>query len=644
MKHLLIFLLSALLPCCLHGQDKERLPTLKLTKDFMVLGRGGQVGVWHDVHRQGDSLSLEAMLPLFHPSKKERFHFGFTRHPHWFRVELTDTIDRELLLEMDNPNLSEVRFFLVTNQEADTSFVAGSAFSYIDSLRPSRNFLFPVSISAGDTVECYLHIPYCRPTLDFKLFLWDKAARKKWAERESLVLTAFFCALFFYLLLLGMAIYLTRLRYFRFYFLYVLLSGAFIYADIGAGFRNFWENYPYFQQVALLLLTNAYLIAGILFVRAHFRTKKDYPLLGFTLKALAWSSAGIMALSLLIPVVKVPLAHLIFYGNSVQYVVVSGMFFLLGGVALSRRDRAFPGWLLVGFLVHGLHIIYSNLEAFSMVPPLSLTSALAEHGVLFTFHTPLVLMASLLLEMGIVLFIGLRYFQRLDTDARHRLRDLARQKQENLTALGMGMELEQRRMAQELHDGLGSGLSAFKLKLEQLQLAVNDKDELPRTIHLLSGDLVQLHQELRDITRNLMPKPLYELGLIPAVGQLIRQMNAVAPQMQIHFHNHAALHGINELAKVFLFRIIQELLNNLLKHSQATEAWLSFAYYEGKLLLTLEDNGQGFDPEAAKMNGGIGLSNLRYRVEDALHGSFQIDSKIGQGTLISIEIPEKSLQ
>lgn len=648
MKRAFILLLLVNWQACLPAQGVSLFPTVFLEKGFKVLGKGGEIGVWHQLDKNAGPLSNEeiADLPesLFKPWRRERFQFGFPRHPHWFRFQLTDTTDRTLTLELDNPQLSELYFFQVTNGEFDTSYIAGSIYPYVDSLRPYRNFSFPIEISAGDTAQCYLYLPYSRSQLDFKLFLWESNARQQARQQESLVLNAFFSAVFFYLLMLGMAIYLTRLRYFWYYFLYVLLVGAFIYSDIGAGFRNVWPRAPWLQQVAVPMLANLYLIAGLKFILAHFRTRRDYPHFDFVLRALIWLAAGMIAIFLLSPATPLLFAHLVFYFNHVLYIAAILTVFGLGSVALWRKDKAFPGWLLVGFLAHGLHIIYMSLEGFGLLPPLSLTSALAEYNLLLTFHTPLILMASLLIEMGIVLFIGVRYFRRLDADGRKRLRDLALQKQENLTALGMGMEIEQRRIAQELHDGLGGGLSALKFKLEHLKSAAGENVTLQASISQLYKDLTRLHQELRTTTRNLMPKPLYELGLQPAIQQLIEQTEQAAPHLVIHFHHNADFTHFNETAKIFLFRIVQELLNNLLKHAQATEACLQFVQHEQELLLTFEDNGRGFDVASAlRQQSGIGLSNLRYRVEDALQGKLHIDSSPGRGTTISIEIPGKSL-
>lgn len=624
----------------------DTLRPVQLTAGYRVLGRGGDVGVLKNMWQEGDTLTVgEAMFApaeFFDPWRKGRFQFGFSRRPHWLRLDLTDTIDRKLILELDNPYLSEVQFFQVQNGEVLDTMVAGSDHAFDG--RRHWNFLDTIRLAAGDTVRCFIHIPYNRSQTEFGLYLWDARSRLAADKQDTIFLIVFFCLIFVYLLVLGIAIYLTRFRYFWFYFLYVLLVSGYIFADLGLGFQNIWPDRPYLQQVSLPVLTNAYLIAGTLFVLAHFHTKKSYPFHDQALRVVMYIAAGLIGVAFLMPLAPPAYAHLFSYFSSVMYIVTCLLFFWLAGTALARRDRIFPGWLMVGFLIHGLNVIYGSLESFRLVPPVSLTAALAEQGWLFTFHTPLILMFGLLVEMCIVLYIGMKRFKILLADSQQLARALALQRQQNLNALGMGMEAEQRRIAQELHDGLGGSISAVKFKLENLREKSPNNGGLGKSLDEITGDLASLHQELREIAHNLMPRHLHKHGLLTAVEQLIHRMESADGKLKIHFFNNANLENMSELARVYLFRIVQELLGNLFKHAQATEAWLQFVGHADSLLITLEDNGKGFDLTQVKNKGGIGLTNIRYRVEDALGGTFNIESAAGKGTVVFIEIPFKSLR
>ncbi len=621
----------------------DTLRTVQLGTNTLMLGKGGEVGIFKDDLSDLDTFSIEEMMyapeTMFRPWQKGRFRFGFTKLSYWLRLDLTDTTDRKLILELANPYLSEVRFFQVHDGEVLSSVRVGSDIPFGG--RKHWNLRDTIRIAAGDTVRCLLNIPYNRSLTDFNLFLSDAQARVKADRTERLILVVFFCLIFVYLLMLGLAINLTRFGYYWFYFGYVLLVSGYIFADIGLGYQVLWQNWPYIQQISLPIFANAYLIAGAMFVMAHFHTRRAYPLHHVAIRVVVLVAGAMIPVALFLPLLPPFAAHLFSYFHSVMYIITVLLFFWLAGTAFLRNDRMFPGWLMVGFLIHGASVIYSSLENFKLVPALSLQSALAENDLLITFHTPLVLMAGLLVEMAIVLAIGIKRFKNMLAERQRMSRELVEQRKKNLNALGLGMETEQRRIAQELHDGLGGSIAAAKFKLERI---AGEKANNDPALGEVVQELADLHQELREIAHNLMPKHLHKQGLLAAIEQLVRRMEAADPKLKISFYNNADLDHLNELARVYLYRITQELLGNLFKHSAATEAYLQFVRQEQDLLITLEDNGKGFDLTQAQGSDGIGLANIRYRVEDALGGKFRMESAPGRGCLTTIEIPWRGLE
>lgn len=620
----------------------DSLLVVQLQGDFLVLGKGGEVGIFKDYLNDSDTFSIGEIMyapsSLFKPWRKQRFRLGFSKLTYWLRLDLTDTTDRRLILELVNPYLSKVNFFQVLNDEVLDTVTIGSDIPFDG--RKHWNLRDTIRITAGDTLHFFIQIPYNRSLTDFNLILSDAQARANADRTERLILIVFFCLIFVYLLMLGLAINVTRLRYFWFYFAYVMLVSGYIFADIGLGYQVLWPAWPYIQQVSLPFFGNAYLIAGVLFVMAHFHTRRNYQIQHAALRMVAFVAGVMIAVVLFLPLFPPFAAHLFYYFHSVLYIITVLIFFWLVGTALSRNDRLFPGWLLVGFLIHGSNIIYSSLENFKLVPSISLRASLAENGLLITYHTPLVLMGGLLVEMGIVLAISLKRFRRMLSESQKMSRELVEQRKQNLNALSLGMETEQRRIAQELHDGLGGGIATAKFKLEK---ALEEGSNTASIISEVVKDLSALHQELREIAHNLMPKHLHKQGLLSAIEQLVFRIETAEPGLKVQLYCNVELDQINELAKVYLYRITQELLSNLFKHSGASKAYLQFVRQEKDLVLTLEDNGKGFDLAQAESKGGIGLSNIRYRVEDALGGRFCMESAPGRGCLATIEIPWRSL-
>jgi signal transduction histidine kinase/Tfp pilus assembly protein PilF len=192
-------------------------------------------------------------------------------------------------------------------------------------------------------------------------------------------------------------------------------------------------------------------------------------------------------------------------------------------------------------------------------------------------------------------------------------------------------EQERKRIAEDLHDSLGHLLSTAKLNLQAL----------PEDQRLLCAPTLQLldqaSSEMRDISFNLMPQTLEEEGLIPALYELadkIKKSSLYDIIVQVHDMHQIEL---DKQTKFNIYRIVQEAVNNILKHANAKEINIQLIKQDDHLSIMIEDDGKGFDTALTK-KGGRGLRNITARSE-WLHGSITIDSTPGKGTTISIVIP-----
>ena len=217
--------------------------------------------------------------------------------------------------------------------------------------------------------------------------------------------------------------------------------------------------------------------------------------------------------------------------------------------------------------------------------------------------------------------------------------EINRQQNELFNAIVTTQDQERKRIAQDIHDSLGSVLSAAKLKLSSLdeskKLLTPDQLEKYQT----SLDLLdEASTELRNISHNIMPATLSKLGLEAALQNLIDKI-AAHSKMQINFTAHGFEGRLEEATEMSIYRIILELLNNIVKHADAEKVSIQIIKYPAYINLMIEDNGKGFDySKAFEENKGIGLGNILSRVE-YMNGSMEIDSATGKGTTVVIEIP-----
>ncbi|MFS4493174.1 histidine kinase [Maribacter sp. 2308TA10-17] len=197
-----------------------------------------------------------------------------------------------------------------------------------------------------------------------------------------------------------------------------------------------------------------------------------------------------------------------------------------------------------------------------------------------------------------------------------------------------GVEQERKRLAADLHDGLGGRLSGISIKLSRLTENKEAKPLLPHLDDIL-GNLDDSLQELRGVARNLMPETLLKYGLKAAVEDYCSTLGDKETNITLQFYNTENVVDRNEL--LTLYRIIQELINNAIKHAKATEILVQCMVSDDKIDVTIEDDGKGFNLEDTGKNMGVGLTSLQNRV-DYLNGIMDIRSEINEGTSINIQI------
>jgi len=240
------------------------------------------------------------------------------------------------------------------------------------------------------------------------------------------------------------------------------------------------------------------------------------------------------------------------------------------------------------------------------------------------------LLASVSVFLLIVTIFALLYYRSQRKLAARKLLEIEQQKElEVAKAMLDGEESERRRLARDLHDGLGGMLAGVKMNLSGTANVTQD-EKLFQVIHQLDNSV----SELRRIARNMMPESLLNFGLETALKDMC-ELN-FAPGLEIHFQSLGVQPNLPEKTQIIIYRIAQELLANAIKHSGANRIMLQCSQNENIFYLSIEDNGKGFDPKASQRKG-LGLDNIRNRIE-FLKGKIEIDAVIGEGTTINIEL------
>lgn len=216
--------------------------------------------------------------------------------------------------------------------------------------------------------------------------------------------------------------------------------------------------------------------------------------------------------------------------------------------------------------------------------------------------------------------------------------EIANQKGIRTKAIIEAEEKERRRIAQDLHDGIGQILSAAKLNFSSLEATIHPEQEsqkfaLKNTLDLIDDSV----REVRNVSHSMMPNTLIKLGLASAIREFIAKLGNL-PDLKVDLEIVGLDKRLEENAETALYRAIQEIVNNIIKHARANKIGIQIIRHDKELSIVIEDNGVGFDVQKINDFEGIGLKNILSRIE-FINGTVHFDSIPGRGTTVVMELP-----
>jgi len=227
---------------------------------------------------------------------------------------------------------------------------------------------------------------------------------------------------------------------------------------------------------------------------------------------------------------------------------------------------------------------------------------LSEFVVLFSIATGIML----LLAMAIVFFV--MFYQRRLLKTKLKQQQLeAEFQQKMLQATLESQETERHRLAAELHDSIGAMLSTIRLSIMSVSLDDHYSESVQHTKQMIDDTI----DSVRRISRDLMPSTLQKFGLTQAITEMCQQYTTVSG-MNISIHKEGEERSLDKTQEIMIFRIVQELVNNAMKHSKATLIKVSITWSD-KLIVCVEDNGTGFNADEKMSSQGLGLYNMQNR-------------------------------
>ena len=577
-----------------------------------------------------DSQPLNSVIKNYRAGKFDSLegsfaNFGRTKTLYWihFNVSGKEKI-KDYLLEIDNSHIYDIKVFRVDkNASATLLYHTGINQKFRQRPYPSRNFVFPIRISEGQTADYFVSLDRRSEVLKFNINLVD---RKEYLFHQNWIYWFYGCfagiLIFIMMFNIFLQVTLNDLVH-TWYTLYILFILLFVLADTGLGYEFFWGTFPELNKhIRTFTGLGAFFLQlqfMQLFITQTANNSRVY-------RAVNWSKKFFLCLIFfaVLPLIlnfQLPPWALSAFNTLFTLAYISGI--ILVGLSLAEKiyskNRTGLIYLLaiVPLMIQVMVVLLSRWHLLSMPIDTSLTMALS------------ILVEIIILTLGLT--IRYNYFKVEKDKLEH---SLALQQQHTLEKVLSAQEGERRRVAGDLHDDLGGTLSSIKGLLSGIGY---QNDNSSREMIANSQKLLdKACEDLRFIAHDLMPTDFSNTKLHLAIGESISKLNS-SSDIEFNYIYVGIYRQFDKYLELNIYRILNELLHNIRKHSRAKHAVIQLIYHEDFLQLMVEDNGCGFDANKEESAAGIGLKNIQSRIE-YINGKIYFDSN-NQGTTVTCNVP-----
>lgn len=577
------------------------------------------------------------------------FEEGHYTEDVWIKINIVNEFreQKQFVLELNNPLIDYIVYYNTEHNKIIDSNFCGDVLPFANRNIEFRNPLYLIKLFPADTQQIFfklnaggrkLHIP-----LSLKLVNTFIAS----STNKNLFLGVYYGTLIVITLLSFYLAYILREKVFLLFAIYMLFLSITQMCLSGIAYQYFWPNFPKWSASAVTFFMAIALVAALAFAESFISKKYMTQKTKIALYLAMLIPVGIAIASLLGPKSLDYAIWLLYRFIPIIYTLL----LLIGIVFLIKKfksARIFVPALVLGIIGIGVMSFYSvsglsdniftnNFVVFAvMLKCILLCIALLDRLKIFKEEKDKiqVLQIQQLEELN-------QYKEKINLELLNKVElkslELNAKQNEVKRALYFGEEKERKRVAQDLHDGMGSLLSTLKLNAESIDLSNKNLGEKESIAYQNVLEMIdKACSELRNISHNMMPSSMEHFGLEITIESLIEKINLYGGTNFIFqiFNNEEK---IDSQIEINIYRIILELVNNIIKHSKAKEASIQIILENKLLILMAEDNGIGFNYTNQKVSG-IGLLNIRSRIE-AMNGKLNIDSKESKGTTIIIEIP-----
>jgi two-component system, sensor histidine kinase LadS len=557
---------------------------------------------------------------------KHSFNPGFTTSFYWLVVKAHPSSIQNALLEIGTAQINEILFYEIENDSPVLKNTTGDYHPYASRPISSLNFTFPLS---ENTTYYLLRVDKKNESLQLTFII--KPYQDYFTEAsESSIIIGIMSGAIVLMLVFGFFLFIiTREYVYLFYMLYVAAGWLYILANVGYGYKYFWPDDPWFASRARPVFMLFTLAFSLHFIEVY-AGKAPFRWLSLLLKALAYLSY-LLAFLFLLPNIESKASMFGYYMQGVLPVIaviyITTLLITLGHKIANNNRMA------IFYLLSILPIVlFSSLQISYYAGGIDLSGSYLQNYGQATGYA---------LE-AIILMFGLAYrFNTYKEEKEQLLVNLNKQQTRYAKAIISTQESERRQLADQLHDVAGSLLSAARLNLS----AVREKNYLTNEdaknkLASAENAVSDISNILRNMSHAISPVMLDKVGFRQAVEKIVGIFNTsgkIKFELEIiGFESENP--GMYEKYSV-LYGILYELMNNIVKHAQASHALIQLIEHDESVVLLVEDNGIGLAVKDPQLSVTHGLTAIHSKVH-YLAGRVMMEDAQPQGLIVTIEIPK----
>lgn len=539
------------------------------------------------------------------------FHRNSGAHPYWFRFRVlvpSGATERSHLLQLSNRGINELELFIDQGGRLVSLGRMGDNYPFSRRAYASVYFTFPLP-AGPDTTTYFLYCDKRNENLNLRIYLFPASELRRLEQRSNVFLGFFGGVLLMALIvsLILLAIFRDRLN--LAYTGYILAVAYLLMAYEGVDFQLIYPNHPFYADITRYVASSVALGMMIFVMQLFCNQREGGSRFLFTANVFKYLSF-----------VAIPLTFIIYiYFPGAGLKKIHFIFFMLiqtGGtliVFISCMERVLQRYMPAIFYLTAVTLsLFAGINAMLLELGLIHRDAFAPHLMQWCFTLEVVLISA-----GII-----HRVQLVIRENRKLSNEMVELKLNSIRQLLATQQEERMRIAGDLHDLTGAQLAVLKLRVDRLPV---DPERLREILTMID----ELAESSRNIAHDLRTAALHEFDLSEVVSQHLRRLNETQPII-FQFVQSGTPRDLPEAAELAVYKIIMELVTNILRHSGATEAIVQFTFQDDGLELLVEDDGVGI---GQTYKAGLGISNIRHRIEQ-MKGRFHLDTRPGNTTYI----------